>query len=57
MLVDNFKDGNKFIHTHITFCGTNYKVMGGHLFDAKIAAAGEFIIDSTNFEIKRKYNK
>ena len=53
----SIKEGNKFIHTHITFCGTDYKVLGGHLFDAKIAAAGEFIIDASNFEIKRKYNK
>ena len=53
----SIKEGLRFIHTHITFCGTDYKVIGGHLFDAKIAAAGEFLIDSTNFEIKRKYNK
>ena len=52
----SIKEGNKFIHTHITFCGTDYRVLGGHLFDAKIAAAGEFIIDAANFEIKRKYN-
>ena len=52
----SIKEGNRFIHTHITFCGTNYQVFGGHLFDAKIAAAGEFLIDSCNFEIKRKFN-
>ena len=52
----SIKEGDKFVHTHITFCGTDYKVLGGHLFDAKIAAAGEFIIDASNFKIKRKYN-
>ena len=51
------KEEEKFVHTHITFSGTDYKVIGGHLFDAKIAAAGEFLIDSSNSEIKRKYNK
>ena len=51
------KEEKKFVHTHITFSGTDYKVIGGHLFDAKIAAAGEFLIDSSDSEIKRKYNK
>ena len=50
------KEGHKFIHTHITFSDIEFNVFGGHLFDAKIAAAGEFLIDSCNFEIKRKYN-
>ena len=50
------KEGLKFIHTHITFSDIEFNVFGGHLFDAKIAAAGEFLIDSCNFEIKRKYN-
>ena len=53
----SIKDGNKFIHTHISFCGTDYKVIGGHLFDAQIAAAGEFIIDASNLKIERKYNQ
>ena len=50
------KEGNKFIHTHITFSGTDFKAYGGHLFDAKIAAAGEFMIDSGKVNINRKYN-
>ncbi len=51
------KEEKKFVHTHITFSGTDYKVIGGHLFDAKIAAAGEFLIDSSDSEIKREYNR
>tara|TARA_Y100000996_G_scaffold325679_1_gene261739 strand:+ start:29 stop:457 length:429 start_codon:yes stop_codon:yes gene_type:complete len=50
------KEGNKFIHTHIAFSGTDFKAYGGHLFDAKIAAAGEFMIDSGKININRKYN-
>ena len=46
---------NPFSDT-ITFSDIEFNVFGGHLFDAKIAAAGEFVIDSCNFEIKRKYN-
>ena len=52
----SMKEGVKFIHTHITFSNTDFKVFGGHLFDAKIAAAGEFMIDSSEIEITRKYN-
>ena len=48
------KDGKYFAHTHITFSDTNYQVFGGHLFDAKITAAGEFIIIPGNKNINRK---
>ena len=52
----SIKEGSKFIHTHITFSDIEFNVFGGHLFDAKVAAAGEFLIESCDFEIKRKYN-
>ena len=52
----SIKEGSRFIHTHITFSDIEFNVFGGHLFDAKIAAAGEFLIDSCDFGIKRKYN-
>ena len=48
----SIKEGNRFIHTHVTFSDENFNVFGGHLFDAKIAAAGEFMINTCNFEIK-----
>ena len=50
------KEGKPFAHTHITFSDTNYKVFGGHLFDAKITAAGEFIMQLGNDNITRKMN-
>ena len=50
------REGKYFSHTHITFSDTNYKVWGGHLFDAKITAAGEFIIIPGNININRKMN-
>ena len=50
------KEGKPFAHTHITFSDTNYKVFGGHLFDAKITAAGEFIMQLGNDKITRKMN-
>ena len=50
------KEGNYFSHTHITFSDTNYQVFGGHLFDAKITAAGEFIMIPGNNDINREMN-
>ena len=50
------KEGNPFAHTHITFSDTNYQVYGGHLFDAKITAAGEFLILIGTEYIAREMN-
>ena len=45
-----------FIHTHISFSDTEYKMFGGHLFDAQITAAGEFFISLSDFSLSRKLN-
>jgi len=50
------KDGKCFSHTHITFSDTNYRVFGGHLFDARITAAGEFIMIPGENGITRQMN-
>ena len=50
------KEGKPFSHTHITFSDTNYKVFGGHLFDARITAAGEFLMQLGNDKINREIN-
>ena len=50
------KEGEYFSHTHITFSDINYQIFGGHLFDAKITAAGEFIIIPGTQIIDRKMN-
>ena len=52
----SMKDGKHFSHTHITFSDTNYRVFGGHLFDAKVTAAGEFIMFPGNKNINRDMN-
>ena len=51
-----YKDDVPFIHTHISFSGTDFKVYGGHLFDCKIAAAGEFILFIGKNRLQRTYN-
>ena len=50
------KEGKPFSHTHITFSDTDCKVFGGHLFDAKITAAGEFIMQLGSKNINREIN-
>ena len=51
------KEGNPFAHTHITFSDTMYRVYGGHLFDAKITAAGEFLMTKSEIPLQRKFNE
>jgi len=50
------KEGKPFSHTHITFSDTEFRVFGGHLFDANITAAGEFIMQFGSDEINREMN-
>ena len=50
------KEGKPFSHTHITFSDTEFRVFGGHLFNANITAAGEFIMQFGSDEINRQIN-
>ena len=52
-----YKEGEPFIHTHITFSDENFNTFGGHLFDCKISAAGEFVITTGDEKIFRSYNE
>jgi len=45
-----------FIHSHITFSDLDFKAYGGHLFDCRVAAAGEFIIFKSSNRVYREYN-
>ena len=49
-------DNKPFIHTHISFSDTKFKVFGGHLFDAKVIAAAEFCIFTSDYSLYRKLN-
>ena len=53
----SIKDGVPFVHTHITFSDTEYKVFGGHLFDANITATGEIILTVADSKIDRQFNE
>ena len=51
-----YKGGDPFIHSHITFSDERFQAFGGHLFDCKIAAGGEFIITIGDKRISRGYS-
>ena len=50
------KDGAPFIHAHINISDHDLTVKGGHLFDAKVAVVGEFILRNINNNGKRVFN-
>ncbi len=49
-------DGDPFIHVHVTISNHNMETFGGHLFKAKIAVVGEFIIRKIHGNSKRSIN-
>ena len=49
-----YLDSEYFVHTHVSISDQNFKTFGGHLFDAQIAAAGEFKISLFDCRIDRK---
>ncbi len=52
-----YKEGQPLVHSHITFTDINFNAFGGHLFDCKISAAGEFIITVGDKKVSRSYNE
>ena len=49
-------DSKPFVHTHISFSDTKFRAFGGHLFDAKVIAAAEFCIFTSDYHLHRKLN-
>ena len=50
------KDEEPFIHAHINISDHDLTVKGGHLFEAKVAVVGEFILRNINSRGKRVFN-
>ncbi len=50
------KDGEHFIHTHVSIADVNYQVYGGHLMEATVAIVGEFVLDPIDGAIARLMN-
>jgi predicted DNA-binding protein with PD1-like motif len=51
------KDGEPFIHAHITLGNHDMEVSGGHLFEMEVAAVGEFIIHDFKDKTHRVLNE
>ncbi len=50
----SLKDDTPFIHAHITIADHHFNVKGGHLFEAKVAAVGEFILRIIDTTVARE---
>ena len=50
------KDSEPFIHAHITVSDHNLDVRGGHLFEAKVGAVGEFVLRKIDTDGKREHD-
>ncbi len=50
------KDGKPFIHAHLTISDHALNTRGGHLFEARVAAVGEFILRVINTSGRREMN-
>ena len=51
------KDGDPFVHAHVTIGDRNYRLFGGHLFEATVAVVGEFSIVPFDKEITRSHSE
>ncbi len=51
------KDGEPFIHAHINMSDHDMDVKGGHLFEAEVAAVGEFVLHKINTRGKREMDE
>ena len=50
------KDEEPFIHAHINISNHDLNPKGGHLFEATVAAVGEFVLNKINTSGKRVLN-
>ncbi len=50
------KDGEPFVHAHGIFSGTDFSVIGGHVFKAVVSATAEIFVHKLDGEMKRELN-
>ncbi len=51
------KDGEVYIHAHITITDVKYNAYGGHLNECWISGTGELVIDVIEGTVERKFNE
>lgn len=50
------KDGEIYLHLHITLCDEEYKAHGGHLNECWVSGTCELIIDAVDGEVDRFFD-
>ena len=53
----SLKDNLPFIHAHVTISNHSLNMKGGHLFEATVAAVGEFILRKIDNSVFRELNE
>lgn len=51
------KNGETYLHLHITASGEDYNTIGGHLINATISLTGEIFITPINGTVEREFCK
>lgn len=51
------KDGEPYLHLHITATNRDGKVVGGHLFDGTISLTAEIFINTQNAGLERRFDE
>ncbi len=52
-----YKDGSPFVHAHVAMGDREYRLYGGHLFEATIAVVGEFSLIPGDVKVERVMNE
>lgn len=50
------KDGQPFIHAHVTIGNREMNTFGGHLFECTVAVVGEFVVEQIEGSTSREMN-
>lgn len=50
------KEGKPYLHLHITLGRSDYSALAGHLLEATLSGAGEFVIEAFEGSLERYYN-
>lgn len=48
-------DGSPYVHIHAALAGEDFHLIGGHLFEAKIAVVGEFFVHPEPETLPRQF--
>ncbi len=50
----SLKEGQPFAHIHVTLAGPDFRAVAGHLFDGKVAATCELVVEPLPGLLQRK---